>query len=397
LKNYSLNLMKNTIDNNNREINFDMKFKDNHEFNDLSSKSNYPPYIEQTFTFKASPHQKPERIDVYLTRMVQNATRNKVQKALDEGCVTVNGITTKSSRKVKPNDEIICKILKPPPIELVPENISLEIVYEDESFLIVNKPAGMVTHPGYGNRYGTLVNALLWHFGYRDSIQIEDIEEEDENENIQYLEEIGYLKDEGKIFSSDAIRPGIVHRLDKDTSGLLVIAKKPGVHAKLAEQFDNRTIERFYYAIAWGKFENDKGIINENIGRSTKDRKLFSVVAKGGRRAITEYEVIERYEYAALLKIKLQTGRTHQIRVHFLHINRPIFGDPSYGGRNILYGGNNPNWKKKCDECLKIVSRQMLHARSIGFRHPVSNAWISFESDLPTDMKEVIKILNSEF
>lgn len=381
------------IVNSTQNSNLETDNSSNSENNHLNTKSNYPPHIEQIFTFKASPNQKPERIDVYLTRMVQNATRSKVQKALDDGSVTINGIITKSSRKIKPGDEIICKVLKPPPIELLPEDIALDIIYEDDSLIIVNKSAGMVTHPGYGNRYGTLVNALLWHFGYRDSIKLEDYDEE-ENEDDASISL--YNINEGKLYSSNVIRPGIVHRLDKDTSGLLVIAKNPDVHAKLSEQFEQRTLERYYYAVAWGRFENDRGIIDANLGRSPKDRKLFTVVDKGGRNAVTEYEVIERYEFAALLKIKLQTGRTHQIRVHFLHINKPIFGDPAYGGRSILYGGNNSHWKKKCEDSLKIATRQMLHARSIGFRHPKNNSWIKFESELPTDMAEVIKILKPE-
>ncbi|MEM4270925.1 MAG: RluA family pseudouridine synthase, partial [Candidatus Pacearchaeota archaeon] len=193
---------------------------------------NYPDYIESVFEFKVTAGQTPQRLDVYLVNSIKNATRTKVQKAIDEGFVTINGKVTKGSKKVKPGDLIICKLLKPPPIELIPEDIPLNIIFEDDYLILVNKPSGMVSHPGFGNRTGTLVNALLYHLGHRDRIKIE-IEEDDEENN-----------DEGKIFASDSIRPGLVHRLDKDTSGIMLIAKNPEIHSQLAKQFAERTVEK---------------------------------------------------------------------------------------------------------------------------------------------------------
>lgn len=340
-----------------------------------SEKDNYPEYIEKVFEFKIPPGQSPERLDQYLSRSIINATRTKVQKAIDSGHVTVNGKSAKVSRKIKPDDLIICKIMRPPPIELIPENIPIEIAYEDNSMLVVNKPAGMVTHPGFGNRYGTLVNAVLYYFGERETISV-TTEDDDDDEEI----------DEGMIFSSDAVRPGVVHRLDKDTSGLLIVSKNPVAHAKLAAQFADRSISRIYYAIVWGKFTEDSGTFEGDIGRSSRDRKLFTVVKKGGKQAITDWEVVERYDYATLLKIKLRTGRTHQIRVHFAYNNRPVFGDPDYGGNKIVYGGNSKKWKDMVTESLGLINRQMLHAKNISFIHPETKKKMEIECDLPKDI-----------
>ena len=349
---------------------------------------NYPDYIEKTFQFTIPPGQNPERIDIYLSRHIIHATRTKISKAIENGNITINGTIPKPSRKIMPGDEIICKLMKPPPMELIPENIPLEIVYEDKSLLIVNKPAGMVTHPGYGNRYGTLVNAVLYHFGMRESIPVEYNLDEDNVEEYDF--------DEGELFGSDAIRPGVVHRLDKNTSGLLVISKNSVVHTKIAEQFAQRTIDREYLAIVWGMINEDRGTISGNIGRSPRDRKLFAVIKKGGKYAITDYEVIERFDYLTLVKIKLRTGRTHQIRVHFSHQNHPVFGDQSYGGRNIVYGGNKQNWKYLVERCLKIATRQMLHAQTLGFIHPETGQKIYFNSELPADMKSMLEILREK-
>jgi len=269
--------------------------------------------------------------------------------------------------------------MKPPPIELVPEDIPLDIVYEDNYILVVNKPPGMVTHPGYGNRYGTLVNAVLYHTGSRESVTLEY----DDDEGT----------DEGLLFSSESVRPGVVHRLDKDTSGLLVISKNPHVHARLADQFANRTVSKEYYALVWGRFREDTGTINGDIGRSSKDRKLFAVVRKGGKHALTEYEVVEEFEYLTLVKIKLHTGRTHQIRVHFSHIKHAVFGDSSYGGDKLLYGANNTKWRALAQKCLDIAGRQLLHAKSLGIKHPESGEDMVFTSDLPEDMSRIIDLI----
>jgi 23S rRNA pseudouridine1911/1915/1917 synthase len=353
---------------------------------------NYPEYVEKEFIFKVAKGQTPERIDQYLTKYIYNATRNRVQKAIDDNNVTINGRVVKSSRKVQPNDEIVCKILKAPPIELLPENIPLNIVYEDDDLIVVNKPAGMCTHPGFGHRYGTLVNAVLYHFGHRNSIEFEpldddeaELESDDENETIN----------EAEIFNSDAIRPGIVHRLDKDTSGLLVVAKNPKVHANLSAQFAARTTEREYNTIVWGEAKNDFGTIEGDIGRSPRDRKIYAVVKKGGKYAKTDYWTLERYRFASLLKLKLHTGRTHQIRVHLSSINHTVFGDPAYGGDKNLYHGMS-EINKIADRCVKQVKRQLLHAKTLGFKHPVTGEFLRFDSELPDDFKSMINLIKSE-
>lgn len=343
----------------------------------------HPDLVEKILEFKIPSGQASERIDSFLTRSIQNATRSKVQKAIDENRLYINGkIETKASRKIKPNDLIICHILKSPPIELIPQNIPLEICYEDEYLLVVNKPAGMVTHPGVGNRYGTLVNALIYYMGMRDAIKI-DYDDEEEEPN------------EGVIYASAEVRPGIVHRLDKDTSGLLIIAKSPEMHAKLQKQFNDRTISREYNAIAWGKLKEDSGTIIGDIGRSPMDRKKFAIVKKGGKHAITDFWVLNRFDFATLLKLKLRTGRTHQIRVHLSSKKHPVLGDTTYGGDKTLYSGSIPQLKKLAFDVLKIATRQMLHARKLSFIHPVSNERVAVECALPNDFKEVISLLES--
>lgn len=229
-------------------------------------KKNYPDYIEKTYEFIIPAGQRPERVDVFLTEAIPNATRSKVQVAIDAGNVTINGKIHKSSRKIQPGDVVQCLVMKPPPMELLPENIPLDIVYEDEFLLVVNKPAGMVSHPGFGNRYGTLVNALLYHFGQRSAIPIETFDEDETDTESDDDGENDY------VFNSDAIRPGIVHRLDKDTSGLLVIAKNSVIHAALAKQFFEHTTQREYNAIVWGVVKENEGRIESNIGRSPRER-----------------------------------------------------------------------------------------------------------------------------
>lgn len=342
---------------------------------------NYPDYIESVFEFKVTAGQTPQRLDIYLVNSIKNATRTKVQKAIDEGFVTINGKVTKGSKKVQPGDLILCKLLKPPPIELIPEDIPLNIIFEDEYLILVNKPSGMVSHPGFGNRCGTLVNALLYHLGHRDRIKIE-IEEDEEESN-----------DEGKIFASDSIRPGLVHRLDKDTSGIMLIAKNPEIHSQLAKQFAERTVEKKYLALVWGKFVNKTGRIEGDIGRSSLDRKLFAVVKKGGKTAITEYKVLEEFEYLSLVEVNLLTGRTHQIRVHFSHIKHPVFGDIPYGGNKIVYGYNNKKLRELYTECLKMTNSQQLHSFSLSFQHPITKQRMKFEAELPITFSDIIQKL----
>jgi len=347
-------------------------------------KNNYPEHVETIINIDVPKNQTLERLDVYLTRNVANASRSKVKKAIDDGLVTVNGNIGKASQKVKGNDKIICKIMKAPPIELVPENIPLEIIHEDDYLLVVNKPAGMCTHPGYGNRYGTLVNGLLFHLGIKDTIKLDDYDEDDEESE----------EAEGSIFASEFVRPGIVHRLDKDTSGLLVVAKNEQTLAKLSKQFAEHKSERHYYALVWGNPKEDKGTIESLIGRAPKDRKLYAVVKSDGKYAKTDFEVIERYNFATLLKLSLHTGRTHQIRVHMSHIKHPVWGDKSYGGDKIVYS-YLPEINQIARKCLQMTNRQLLHAKTLGFIHPETQEFLKFESSLPDDFVKVLDVLSS--
>jgi len=307
--------------------------------------------------------KKKERLDVVLTNQLENATRSKIQKLIEADYVTVNSNSQKPSYKVLPGDIVEVTIpISPRPEEVEPEEIPLEIVFEDDYLLIVNKPAGMVAHPAYANYTGTLVNALLFH--------------------SQKLSNI-----------NEASRPGIVHRIDKDTSGLLVVAKDDWTHAKLAEQFARHSIEREYWAIAWGKFKEQKGEIDFNIARSKSDRKKFAMVKDEGKTALTFYEVLKEFEFTSLLKLNLRTGRTHQIRVHLSGTGHPIFGDPTYGGRNIVYGTSLPKMKSHVQNLLEIMPRQALHAKTLGFIHPHTKEFIRFDTELPEDFKELLKKL----
>jgi 23S rRNA pseudouridine1911/1915/1917 synthase len=302
-------------------------------------------------------HRK--RIDVYLAHRIENATRNKVQYAIKAGMVLVNGRVVKSSYQLSPDDIIDITFPRPPRSEAKPEEIPLNIIYEDDSLLVINKPAGMVTHPAYGNYTGTLVNALLYHCNRLSKINTE-------------------------------LRPGIVHRLDKDTSGLMVIAKTDSAHAFLSRQFSKRTIDREYWAIVWGRFKAQKGIIKTNLGRSKRDRKKVAVT-EDGKLAITEYEVMKEFEYLSLVRLHLMTGRTHQIRVHLSHIGHPVFGDSTYSGRNSTWNDLKGKKAQQVSNLLKLMSRQALHAKTIGFIHPVSKEFVKFDSELPKDMKNILK------
>lgn len=361
-------------------------------------RTHYPDRISKVYEFVISKGQMPERLDNFLTRSIQNATRNKVQQAIAAGYVLVNGIQKKASYKISPNDYIHCTVMKLPPIELIPEDIKLDIIFEDEFLLVVNKPAGMCVHPGIGNRYGTLVNALLYHLGIRETINIElddndnDIDIENNNADNDNSLDIDEYININQI-QIDGIRPFLVHRIDKDTTGLLVIAKQVEVHRKLSEQFTNKTTTREYNAIVWGKPKQDTGRIINNIGRSPNDRKSYAVVEQGGKISITDYKVLERFLYTSLVQFKLQTGRTHQIRVHSSYIGHKLFGDVRYGGNKILFGRENPQWRNAVLKYLTNSPRQMLHAKTLGFVHPITNDWLYFDSELPEDINKLINLM----
>lgn len=320
---------------------------------------------EKKLRFDIPLGQKKERIDIFLSAHIENATRSKIQKLIEANLVQVNGKFVKPSYKILPSDHINAIIpISPRPEETEAEDIPLNIVYEDDYIIVVNKPAGMVAHPAFSNYTGTLVNALLHH--------------------TQKLSEI-----------NEPGRPGIVHRIDKDTSGLLVIAKDDWTHAQLAKQFSKHTIEREYWAVVWGKFKQSKGEIETFITRSKKDRKKFTASTSEGKHAVTLYEVLEEYEFTSLLKINLKTGRTHQIRVHLSSINHPVFGDPTYGGREIVYGSNLPKMISRVKNLLEIMPRQALHAKTLGLIHPHAKKLVRFDSELPGDIKTLISELES--
>ncbi|MEN8193038.1 MAG: RluA family pseudouridine synthase [Bacteroidota bacterium] len=318
---------------------------------------------EKKYQFEITEGKKKERIDIYLTNSLENATRSRIQKLIKADYVTVNGKSVKPNFLISPGDQIEVTIpVSPRPDQIEPENIPLQIIYEDDYLIVVNKQPGIVVHPAFGNFTGTLVHALLYH-----------------------------TKNLSNYNSPD--RPGIVHRLDKDTSGLLLVAKDPWVHSQLAKQFSNRTITREYWAVCWGNLKETEGSVIGNIARSKSDRKIFSVSESEGKHAETLFWEIERFEFASLVKLKLKTGRTHQIRVHMAHINHPIFGDPTYGGRRIVYGSNLPKIKSRVDNLLSIIDRQALHAKTIGFIHPKTGEELIFNSELPEDMEVLISKL----
>ncbi len=318
---------------------------------------------EKTYRIEVPPGKKKERLDIFLAGCIENATRSKIQKLIEADLVTVNGRPVKPSYKVQPNDLIEASHpVAPHPENAEPEEIPLNIIYEDEFLLIVNKPAGMVAHPAFANYTGTLVNALLYHTKSLSSVNL-------------------------------PVRPGIVHRLDKDTSGLLVVAKDDYTHSKLAYQFSRHNIEREYWAVCWGHLEQKDGKIDKNITRSKSDRKKFTVSESEGKHAVTHYEVLEEFEFASLIKLNLETGRTHQIRVHLLSINHPVFGDPVYGGKEIVYGSSLPKMKNRVQNLFEIMKRQALHAKTLGFIHPRTKEKVRFDSELPGDMKELLEKL----
>ena len=312
----------------------------------------------------ADKGQEPLRVDKFLLNRLEGTSRNRIQQAAIDGFIRVNDKTVKSNYKVKPYD-IVTVMFKNPPreVELIPEDIPLDIVYEDNDIVVLNKEAGMVVHPGFGNYSGTLVNALAFHF--------KDL----------------------PANGGDETRPGLVHRIDKNTTGLMVIAKNEAAMTSLSKQFYDRTIDRRYNALVWGELKEEEGSIEGDIGRSLKNRKVMTVFPEGeyGKHAKTHYKVLERFGYISLVECKLETGRTHQIRVHFQHIKHPLFNDFEYGGDKILKGTTFSKYKQFVENCFRMIPRQSLHAKSLAFTHPTTREWMTFDSELPQDMKSVIE------
>lgn len=304
------------------------------------------------------------RIDKFLMDRLANVTRSKIQEGVHDGFVRVNEKPVKPNYKVRPHDVITISFPEPPrDTDVLPENIPLNVVYEDEQLLVINKPAGMVVHPAYQNWSGTLVNALVYHF-----------------RQLPHME-----GNEG--------RPGLVHRIDKDTSGLLVIAKTETSLTRLARQFFDHTIERTYWALVWGEPEPERGTINVNVGRSLKDRRVTTAFPAGdfGRTAITHYTVLKKFRYVSLVECKLETGRTHQIRAHMKYLGHPLFNDATYGGDQVLKGTTFSKYRQFVDNCFALMPRQALHAKTLGFEHPTTGKFMQFDSDLPEDFKSVLE------
>jgi len=339
-------------------------------------------------------HEEGARLDVYLSRFLPNVSRTKVKRGIKAGRVTVNGAPAdKPAQPVQAGDVLECRILKPPPLEVRPEPIPLDVVYEDDHLLVVNKSAGMVVHPAYGHRTGTLVHALLYHVGGAAvNVEAEDDEDDLDDEDVG-LSTVNAVPSRA---GDPSIRPGIVHRLDKDTSGLLVVAKHDVAHTHLAKQFQAHTIHRRYLAIVWGVPEPLAGTIATAIGRDPRDRKKMAVVPEGqGKAAVTHYATEEVHQHTALLRFRLETGRTHQIRVHAEHINHPILGDPTYGGQAIRYGPAVGSRKKFFDNLFAAMPRQALHAHTLGFVHPATGEEVRFSADPPEDLQYVLDRLRA--
>lgn len=320
----------------------------------------------EKLTLEISKGQEPLRIDKFLMTRIEGATRNKIQAGIDNEMVLVNDKAVKSNYKVKPGDRIIVFDNRHPDSnEIVPEAIPLNIVYEDADILIINKPAGLVVHPGSGNPNGTLINGVAWHLKQQNP----------------------------DLTESDLPRFGMVHRIDKNTSGLIVLAKSSKAMSDLAKQFFNHTVHRRYIALVWGDFEENEGTITGHVGRHQRFRKLFTTYPDGeyGKDAVTHYKVLERFNYVTLVECRLETGRTHQIRVHMQYIGHPLFNDDFYGGDYIVKGTVFSKYKQFVDNCFTICSRHALHAKELGFIHPVTRQPMHFTSDLPPDMDQLIE------
>ena len=316
------------------------------------------------FRFEVDKGQSLLRIDKYLTDKIAYISRNRIQDAADAGNILVNGKPAKSNYRVKPADVITIVLSYPPSsIVITPEDIPITIVYEDEDMIVINKQPGLVVHPGVGNYEGTLLNAIAFH-----------------------------LKDNPDFDPNDS-RVGLVHRIDKDTSGLLLIAKTPNAKTKLGKQFFDKTIKRTYNALVWGNIKEDEGTITGDLGRDPRDRMLFTVFAEGenplAKHAVTHYRVLERLGYVTLVECRLETGRTHQIRVHMKHIGHTLFNDERYGGNEILKGNRTAKYQQFIRNCFEICPRQALHAKTLGFIHPTTGQEMYFESELPQDMQQL--------
>lgn len=311
------------------------------------------------------PDTSPLRLDAFLAQSGLALSRSHIQHLIEGGCVTVDGKSPRPSRKVQPGDRIAVLVPDPEPSPLLPQAIPLDILFEDDHLLVVNKPIGMAVHPAAGIRSGTLVNALLHHCERLSGI-------------------------------NGVLRPGIVHRLDKDTSGLLVVAKDDAAHRGLTAQLQARTAERMYVAFVWGRFDEDAGRIEAPIGRHAGDRKRMAVTERGSRQAATRFRVEARYDFLSRLSVQLETGRTHQIRVHLAHAGHPVFGDPTYGGREKRLSGIAPASREEARRLLHLISRQALHARTLGFIHPITGEHLRFSSGLPEDMRRLEDMLNRQ-
>ena len=323
-----------------------------------------PAELYEHFRVVVDKGQSQVRVDKYLFERLVNSSRNRIQKAADAGLIMANGKPVKSSYKVKPCDVLTVMMDRPRyDNDIIPEDIPLDIVYEDNDLMVVNKPAGLVVHPGCGNYHGTLVNAIAWH-----------------------------LKDNPKYDPNDP-QVGLVHRIDKDTSGLLVVAKTPDAKTHLGLQFYNKTTKRKYNALVWGVVENNEGTIEGNIGRNPKDRMQMAVLSDPaqGKHAVTHYRVLERLGYVTLVECVLETGRTHQIRVHMKHIGHTLFNDERYGGNEILKGTHFSKYKQFVNNCFATCPRQALHAMTLGFVHPVTGEEMYFTSEMPDDMSRLIE------
>lgn len=319
--------------------------------------------LYEHFRFTVDKGQTPVRIDKYLTERIVSASRNRIQQAADAGYVMVNDKAVKSNYKVKPCDSIVIMMDYPKyENDIIPEDIPLNVVYEDDQLMVINKPAGLVVHPGCGNYHGTLVNAIAWHLR------------------------------ENKNYDPNDPAVGLVHRIDKDTSGLLVVAKTPDAKTNLGLQFFHKTTKRTYNALVWGNMEQDEGTIETNIARNPKDRMQMAAFTDEniGKHAITHYKALERFGYVTLVECRLETGRTHQIRVHMKHIGHVLFNDERYGGNEILRGLKTNKYKQFITNCFEICPRQALHAKTLGFTHPGTGKEMFFDSELPEDMTTLL-------
>ena len=337
--------------------------KDENAFDESTAESDD---LYEKLTIIIDKGQEPLRIDKFLMQRIEGATRNKIQQAIENEMVLVNEKPVKSNYKTRAGDRVVVyDTNSPESSEIVPQDIPLDIIYEDDDLLVVNKPVGLVVHPGSGNPDNTLINAIAWHFKHICP----------------------------GIDESELPRFGLVHRIDKNTSGLLVMAKKQKVMSDLAKQFFNHSVHRRYTAVVWGNFDEQEGTITGNVGRSQNQRKLFTVYPEGdhGKEAITHYKVLENFNYVTVVECRLETGRTHQIRVHMKYIGHPLFNDDFYGGDRIVKGTVYTKYKQFVENCFALCPRQALHARELGFMHPVTGEEMMFKSDLPQDMMQLIE------